>query len=159
MNDPTWTDIIQTVAIVAALIFTGLEMRARRHEQKFRNYLDAISGFVSLAMLMVENQELHALYESSDRDIKKTYDQLSPNEKARVNYCDTIIALCETVWVATQEGWLPKDEWLYWKRWIDQLKKSAEFRWTLDWVRGDYDDEFLNILRISHERVSVPSTE
>jgi hypothetical protein len=146
MNNPTWTDILQTVAVVAALLFTGWEMRARRREQRFRNYLDAISGFVNLATLMVEKKELHAIYEYSDRDIKKTYDQLSSDEKARVHYCDTIIALCETVWLAAQEGWLSKDEWSYWKLWTDQLNKSAEFRWTLDWVRGDYDEEFRKVL-------------
>jgi len=146
MNNPNWTDIIQTVAIVIAILFTGLEIRAKRQQEKFRNYLDAISGFMNLETLMIERKELHALYEYSDKDIKKTYEQLSPDEKARVHYCDTIIALCETVWVAEQNGWLEKDEWLYWKRWTDQLNKSAEFRWTLDWVRGDYDEDFLSDL-------------
>jgi hypothetical protein len=146
MNNPNWTDIIQTVAIVLAILFTGLEIRAKRQQEKRRNYLDAISGFMNLETLMIERKELQALYEYSDKDIKKTYEQLSLDEKARVHYCDTIIALCETVWVAEQAGWLEKDEWPYWKRWTNQLNKSAEFRWTLDWVRGDYDEDFLSDL-------------
>ena len=148
MNNPFWTDILQTVAVVAALLFTAWEIRARTREQKFRNYLDAISGSVDLAKLMVERQELHAIYDYSKTDITRNYNQLSPDEKARAHYCDTIIALCETVWLASQEGWLSKDEWPYWKRWTDQLSQSAIFRWTLNWVQDDYDEEFLSALRV-----------
>src|SRR6266508_1923020 len=105
MNATGWTDILQTVAVLAALLFTGWEFRARAREQKFRNYLDGISGFVNLAGMMVEKPELHALYCYSSDELTKTYEQLSPDQKARVHYCDTIIALCEPVWLAAQQKW------------------------------------------------------
>jgi len=141
-------DVIQTIGVVAALVFAAWEIRARVREQRFRNYLDSISGFVDLGKLMVENPDLHALYEYSTIDWeKKEYEELSPREKALVHYCDTIIALCETVWVAGIEGWVPKDEWPYWKRWTDQLNNSPAFRWTLNWVQDDYAEEFIADLR------------
>ena len=147
MNNLIWTDIAQTLAVLAALFFTGWEFRTRAREQKFRNYLDGISGFVSLAAIMVEKAELHGLYDYSSDDLAKTYEQLSPAQRARVHYCDTIIALCETVWLAANERWLPTDEWAYWKRWAHDLNGSPEFRWTLRWVEGEYDEAFIGELR------------
>ena len=143
MDTPSWTDILQTAAVVAALMFTGWEIRSRAREQKFRNYLDAISRSVDLAKLMVERAELHGIYDYSSEDVDKCYGDLSPEEKARVNYCDMLIALCETVWLAGEQGWLSKDEWPYWQKWAHQLNQSAEFRWTLQWVKDDYDAAFL----------------
>jgi len=147
MNQPNWTDILQTIGVITALLFTGWEMRARTREQRFRNYLDGIAGFVEFARLMVEKPQLHALYEYSAKELNKTYEQLTVEEKARVHYCDSIIALCETVWLATEEGWLPKDEWLYWKRWAVDLNGSREFRWTLKWVANEYDEQFLDQIK------------
>ena len=142
--------LVQTVGVIAALLFTGYEVCTRKREQRFRNYLDAISGSVDLAKLMVQNTDLHALYEYSSEESNKTYQDLTPAEKARVHYCDLIIALCETVWVADREGWLPDDEWLYWKTWTDQLRRSKDFRWTVRWVKDDYDKDFLTELGASN---------
>ncbi len=147
MNQANWTDILQSLGVIAALFFTGLEIRARTREQRFRNYLDGIAGFVQFARLMVEKPQLHALYQYSAKELNKTYEQLTVEEKARVHYCDSIIALCETVWLATEEGWLPKDEWLYWKRWAVDLNGSREFRWTLKWVANEYDEQFLDQMK------------
>jgi hypothetical protein len=158
VNDPTCTDILQTVAVVAALVFTGWEIRGRAHEQKFRNYLDGMSGFIDLARLMVEKPELHALYEYSSEDICKTYEELSPEQKSRVHYCDTIIALCEPVWVASEQRWIAKDEWPHWINWIHDLNGAPEFRWTLKWIEGEYDDEFVKALRAPADTISRPTT-
>lgn len=148
MDNVNWTDILQTGAILVALVFTGCEMRSRVRELKFRNYLDAISGHVDLAKLLVENPHLHAIYDYSPIDwTKKSYGDLSTDEKAQVHYCDQIIALCETVWVAEREKWLV-DEWGYWRSWTDQLNKSPAFRWTLGWVRKDYDPKYLSAIRL-----------
>jgi hypothetical protein len=149
MTQVSWTDIIQSVAVVAALVFTGIEFRNRAREQRFRNYLDAISGFTQLGVLMIERPELHSIYEYSDRDIQGTYAELTPEQKARVHYCDTIIALGETVWLAGQEGWVSKDEWPYWQRWLQELKQSPDFRWTVRWLDGnrEYDEDFLASLK------------
>jgi hypothetical protein len=138
----------QTLGVVAALLFTAYELHSRTREQKFRNYVDATSGALDLARLMVENKDLQALYTDSPDDSSKTYNDLTPDEKTRVLYCDLVIALCETVWVASKEGWLPKDEWQYWQVWVDWLKKSKDFRWTLRWDKNDYDPEFLKDLGV-----------
>ena len=147
MNAPTWTDIIQTIAVVGALLYTAFEVRSRRKELRFRNYLDAISGFVELAKLMVEKPELQALYAYSKDDITSDYQSLTPEQKARINYCDSIIALCETIWLADREKWLDGDEWPYWKKWLVELNQSAEFRWAVEWVKGDYAPDFINEIR------------
>lgn len=161
MNDPSWTDIIQTIAIIAALIFTAYEMRARTREQRFANYLTAIAGSVDLAKLMVEHRELHAVYEYSPTDWPVTeYQKLTPEQKSMVHYCDQTIALCETVWLAAREGWVSPDEWHYWKVWADQLNQSPAFRWTLQWVRTDYDPQFISEvqgLNPSPVRTSAPT--
>jgi hypothetical protein len=56
----------------AALLFTGWEVRARVREQRFRNYLDAISGFVNISHLMIEKPEFHSIYEYSQQELTKT---------------------------------------------------------------------------------------
>jgi hypothetical protein len=122
-------------------------MRARAREQKFRNYLDAISGFVNLASLIVETPSLQVIYKYSSNDLTKKYEDLSSDERAQVHYCDAMIALCETVWLASEKGWLSEDEWLYWKRWAHELNGSPVFRWTLNWVSNDYDATFLSALK------------
>ncbi len=151
MTDLKWTDVIQSVGVIAALLFTGWEMHKRTREQKFASYVAGMSGFVDLARLMVEKPELQSLYEYSPTDLTKTYEQLSPDERAKVHYCDTLIALCETVWLAGREGWLAQDEWPFWQRWAKDLNGSPYFRWTLAWVAGEYDGAFLAALRGNHE--------
>ncbi len=141
--------LAQTVGVISALLFAGYEFRNHRQEQRFRNYLDSIAHSVDVAKLMVENADLHALYEYTTEELTKSYGELYPAEKARVHYCDLIIALCETVWLAGREGWLSKDEWPYWKTWVDQLQGSKDFRWTVRWVRDDYDPDFLAELGLS----------
>jgi hypothetical protein len=162
MADLTWaqivqngSDVVQSIGVIAALLFTGWEMRTRAREQKYRNYLDAVSGFVNLASLMVERPSLQAIYEYSPNDLAKTYEQLSPEERAQVNYCDAMIALCETVWVASEKGWLAEDEWLYWRSWAHELNGSPVFRWTLAWVRTDYDEGFVDELKAPAPNTSV----
>jgi hypothetical protein len=65
----------------------------------------------------------------------------------RGSILSTIIARCETIWFASEEGWIPKDEWRYWKTWVRQLGGSPDFRWTVDWVAGDYSEEFIALVR------------
>ena len=154
MIDIKWSDVIQSVGVIAALLFTGWEMHKRTREQRFQNYLTGMGGFFELARLMVEKPELHSLYEYSAADLTKTYEQLSPDERAKVHYCDTVIALCETVWLAGHEGWLAEDEWPFWKEWAKDLSGSPYFRWTVKWVEGEYDATFLAALRAHQEKVS-----
>ena len=137
-----WTNIAQSIAVLGALIIAVIEVRKSVREQRFRNYLDSMSGFLYLSKLMVENKNLHGLYDYSTKDLTKSYNQLSGAEKTRIHYCDTLIALCETVWVASKEGWISEGEWAYWKRWIHDLNNSREFRWTVKWVQGEYDEDF-----------------
>ena len=65
---------------MAALVFTALEVRSRKKEQQFSNYLAGIGGFIDDTRLLVENKD---------------------------------------------------------------LQRSSEFRWTLQWVTGDYTPEFI----------------
>ena len=77
------------------------------------------------------------------------YEEMSQDDKTLIHYCDTIIAVCETVWRACQEKWLHKDEWQYWRRWVQDISASPHFRWTLKWVaqtERQYDERFLKDL-------------
>lgn len=142
------TDIIQTVAVVLALLFTGLEMRSRVLELRFSNYLNAMSGFVDLGRLMVEQPVLHSIYDYSTKGyIGRAYAELTADQRCCVHYCDALIALCETVWVASEEHWISGNEWTYWKDWVAQLHHSECFVWTVDWVAADYDPKFIQAIR------------
>jgi len=145
-----WTmilSLIQSIGVITALFFTAYEIRRRRKEQQFRNYLDGISGFVDDTKLLIENTKLQGLYNYTTENITQVYEDLTDAQRARVHYCDSIIARCETVWLASEKGWVAKDEWRYWRTWIQQLGGSAEFRWTVDWVVDDYDEEFMKQVR------------
>ena len=139
----------QTVGVLAALVFTGYELRRRTREQRFRNYLDHMEVFFDATKLLVENKELHSLYNYSITNIPaSSYDELTPDQKSRVHYCDIVIGICETVWVADRERWIAKTEWPYVRDWIRQLGQSPDFRWTVDWVKEDYSAEFLDEVRL-----------
>jgi len=147
MDEIRWTDVLQSIGVIAALGFTGWEMRQRSREQKFQNYFASISAFVELARMMVEKPELQGLYTYSAVDLTKPYEEMSSDERSMVHYCDTVLALCETVWLATREKWLANDEWPFWQRWTRDLNRSPYFRWTLAWVDGEYDPAFLATLQ------------
>jgi len=135
---------VQTVGVLAALTFTGYQLYRRNREQRFRNYLDHMVSFFDATKLLVENKDLHPLYDYSWVDIKaKSYERLTADQKARVHYCDILIGLFETVWVADRERWLAKTEWPYIKAWIRQLAESPDFRWTVEWVTDDYSEDFM----------------
>jgi len=138
---------VQTVGVLVALAITSYEIRARRREQHFRNYLDGIVGFIDDTKLLVENKELHALYNYSPVEITAAYPELSDEQRSRVHYCDSIIARCETAWIAAKEAWVPRDEWRYWKTWVHQLGGSPDFRWTVNWVADDYSEEFISVVQ------------
>jgi len=146
MTGATAVDLIQTVGVIAALAFTGYEVYSRKAEQQFRNYLDGISGFRDLTRMIVEREELQCLYDYTATDYCDPYKNLSDKKKTLVNFCDLIICLCESIWVAREKGWLPDDEWGYWDRWIRQLTRSQDFRWAVRWNEGDYDESFMNYL-------------
>jgi hypothetical protein len=151
-----WADTIQAVGVIAALLFTGYEFRARAKEQRFKNYLDAMASFAETQVLMVQTPVLHALYEANAQDITAEYSELSPEQKIRVHYCDTLLGLFETVWVAHKKGWIDGDEWPYWERWLVHLHKSPEFRWTLSWVKTEYDHEFVQHILVSAQPIIPP---
>jgi hypothetical protein len=140
---------VQSIGVIAALAFAGYELYQRNREQKFRNYLDYMGVFFDATKLLVENKDLHPLYSYSLADLPAaSYDELSPEQRSRVHYCDVVIGLCETVWVANQEGWLDKTEWPYTQMWLLQLGQSPDFRWTVDWVTGDYSEDFMREVRL-----------
>lgn len=132
---------------MAALIFTAIEFRGKRKEQHFRNYLDGIKGFIDDSRFFLENSDLHALYTYSPDEITATYEELSEVQRRRALFCDIIIARCETIWVAADEGWVAKDEWKYWQTWLRELAGSSEFRWAVNWLADDYDSAFIDLLR------------
>ena len=140
--------ILQTVGVIGALVFAGWGFFARARELRFQNYLKAMSGFVDLQKMLIENPKLHSLYEYSEKDLgKEAYEEMDEKERTLIHYCDTIIALCETVWRACKEKWLHKDEWQYWRQWVRDIGASPHFRWTLNWVartERQYDARFLN---------------
>ena len=142
MTPSDWFGLVQAIGVIAALIFTGVQMRSQRREIQFRNYLDAISGFVDLARLMVEKSELHPLYDHSTTENGR-YKSLTSEQKARVHYCDAVIALGETLWYANQQKWLPPDEWKYWRDWLIDLNQSPDFKFALEWNFEDYDEHFI----------------
>jgi hypothetical protein len=156
MSDPAWTDVLQTLAVVGALIFTGWQIRAGVHEQKLQTYFYATSGSRNLSALMVENPELHAIYEYSQRNLTKKYKEMSAEDKARIHYCDALIALFETVWVASQEEGAFEDEWEYWRRWAHGLNGSPYFRWMLEEAKRheEYDKIFLNDISVSAKQLA-----
>ena len=139
--------ILQTVGVIGALVFAGWGFFARARELRFQNYLGAMSGFVDLQKMLIENPKLHSLYEYSEKDLEKeAYDEMDEKERTLIHYCDTIIARCETVWRACKENWLHKDEWRYWRHWVQGISASPHFRWTLKWVartERQYDERFL----------------
>jgi hypothetical protein len=151
-----WAGAVQAVGVIAALLFTGYEFRARAKEQRFRNYLDAMAGFAETQVLMVQTPVLQALYEANAEDITAEYSELSPEQKTRVHYCDTLLGLSETVWVAHKKGWVDGDEWPYWERWLVHLHKSPEFRWTLSWVKTEYDHEFVLKIQDAASQPIIP---
>ena len=66
---------VQTVGVLAALTFTGYQLYRRNREQRFRNYLDHMVTFFDATKLLVENKDLHPLYDYSRVDIKaKSYE-------------------------------------------------------------------------------------
>jgi hypothetical protein len=155
----SWTEIFQGMAVIialAALLYSAWQNKRRAEQQKFQNYLHGMSEYLDLAKIMIERPELHSIYDYSSQDLDRSYHCLSSEEKARVYYCNTIIALFETVWVANKKGWLSKDEWPYWLAWARQLNQSAEFRWTLEWVKGDYDGDFLQEIENSQVTIKEP---
>jgi hypothetical protein len=164
MTDINWTtvaNVIQSVGVIGALFFTCLEMRKRTREQRFERYAAGLSGFIDLARLMVERPELHDLYVESNKDLDPTYtyEMMTSEERAKVLYSDTIIALCETVWLAGREGHLEKDEWLFWQRWARELSGSRYFRWTVNAAEHEeeYDLDFLAELK-REERTTTAAT-
>jgi hypothetical protein len=151
---------VQTIGVLAALTFTGYELYRRNREQRFRNYLDHMVIFFDATKLLVENKDLHPLYDYSWVDIDAvSYEQLAPDQKARVHYCDVLIGLCETVWVANKEGWLDNTEWPYIKEWIRQLAQSPDFRWTVNWVTDDYSHDFMTEVRVQVSDAIKGATE
>ncbi len=143
MSDFSWLDLAQTGVLFGGLLFTAWEFRVRAREQQFRNYLDGIAGFLDISKLMVEMSELHDLYEYSPRKLTRSYEDMSPEERSQVHYCDMVIALCESVWIASKRKWVSRDEWSYWNRWIKDLCGSPYFRWTVEWVEDEYDPQFI----------------
>jgi hypothetical protein len=150
------SDWIQAAGVMAALVFTALEVRSRKKEQQFSNYLAGIGGFIDDTRLLVENKNLQGLYDYSREDLRETYHELSEVQRTRVHYCDLILARCETVWVAAREGWIPEREWIYWRSWLAQLGGSPEFRWTLQWVTGDYTPEFIDEVKLEVAQAQKP---
>ena len=47
--------------------------------------------------MMTEMPELHDLCPQSKEVLEKPYEQMDEGERTRIHYCDSIIALCETV--------------------------------------------------------------
>jgi hypothetical protein len=143
------------VALVT-LVFNAMQNRKRAKQLKFQNYLHAMSQFLDLSKMMVERPELHAIYDYSDQDLTKPYKAFSPEEKSRIFYCDALLSVLETVWLAGEEGWLSKDEWPYWLNWARQLYQSADFRWNLQWNWDDYDNTFLHLVANDMPDISRP---
>jgi hypothetical protein len=106
-----------------------------------------MSGFSETQILMIQMPVLQALYDADPVDIVADYSGLTPDQRARVHYCDTLLGLCETVWVGHRKGRLDVKEWPQWGRWLVTLHRAPEFRWTLAWVEGAYEPEFIRAIR------------
>ena len=145
-NSTLILNLVQSVGVICALLFTAYQIHLHTRERRFQNYLGASLRGLDLAKMLVENKSLRVLYEYSSDKLEKKYEDLTDDEKALVYYCDLIIFLCETVWVAHYERWVDADEWSYWKKWTDDLMHSRYFRWTVNWVRDDYEPEFIAAL-------------
>ena len=154
MSTAEWADTIQAAGVIAALLFAGYELHIHTREQRYKNYLDAMAGFAAAQVLMIQTPALHALYEANAKDITAEYAELSLEQKTRVHYCDTLLGLCETVWMAHRKGWIDKSEWPDWERWLMHLHQSPEFRWTLAWVASQYDEDFVRQIREAAARFS-----
>jgi hypothetical protein len=149
-------DIVQSIAVIGALSISAYETWARRREQRFHTYqvLSAEGG--DLEKMLVVNPQLHALYDYSDKDIELDYDELPEADKACVMYCTCILSLCERVWVATREKQVATIEWPYWAAWLAQLWQSKHFRWTIEWVKDNFDREFMDEVQATRSKKTRP---
>jgi hypothetical protein len=134
---------VQSVCLIGALSFTAIKMWRYGKQDKFDHYMRFMSIFLESTRLIVERPELQKLYDYSEK-----YRSLSSEQQARVHYCDLLIGLGEMVWLASRKRILAKDEWAYWRSWLNELfQKSPDFEFALDWCRDQYAREFIDELR------------
>ena len=140
-------DLAQTIALIAALWFPYKEMKVRRQERTMENYLGANAAYAEAARVMIENPELHGLYDGDPE-----YRKFSDKRKPRALYCDWAISICETVWSEDRDGLIPKGEWKSWLGWLVWFHDvSEDFRTAWKWVGGpqatewgpEYDPKFI----------------
>ena len=149
----------ETIAVIFAALFTMYEVRRWIHDSRFRNYFDAIAGFVSINQIMLEKAELHRLYDGSPEDLTKGYGDMSREERNLIHYCDMLIALCEAVWRGSRRKLMYENEWEYWGHWIRELHKSPYWRKALEWDEDQYDKDFIRAVRSLSESVTSSQGE
>jgi len=127
LND--WMQVIGIFAVVASLIFVGLQMRQEQEIAKATLYQMRSDSARELGMVVLENPELR---EVLFRTMTNGAQGLSPNDMMLIDFnCQTIFGHFENSHHLFQLGFLSAEQWTTDRKQIAQLlSELCKLSWT-----------------------------
>ncbi len=126
------------IALVAALVIFGLQMRDDRKSRGYSAFLQAALQDVELERTMMHDKDLREIY---DQDID--YLTLKEPARKRRHFYYMMLIVGEIVYLSHKKGWMDKEEWGGWDIYMKYMVSSgSDFKDTWKDSKSFYSEDF-----------------
>ncbi|MEM1540731.1 MAG: hypothetical protein QXJ07_05050 [Candidatus Bathyarchaeia archaeon] len=133
--------VVADLGIVISVIVLIYQIALERRELKYNTYDRLMSDFTTISLYIIDHPRFKDMYVGKAEP--KNWKKYSEEQKSLYYYFDSLLALFERVWIACKEmKIISKEDWKYWRRWLQELSENQIFKDTFWDNRELYDDSF-----------------
>jgi hypothetical protein len=140
------------------LVLFRRQLRASEKSKQDRQYLRAQTDFTDSLRLLISSGTHSGVYDSLCNDANSDFvnwRRYSPADKVTYSYFELLYEMFERVFVMWKEGWIPEQEWHYWKPWIADVIRHPLLQDVFRDNRGMFDARFETFMEEQFQNIKM----
>ena len=154
--------IAQTVVFTITLFILNRQVAAQVSAVRWNVYSKCSEDYSALIRMLVEKGDLQTIYDDLDNLVpdQSNWSKYSKRQRTLYNYMELNYELFDRVFHLKTMGWIDKEMWGYWEKWLTLLSVHPIFKDVAEDCQGMFQKEFEKYVaeKIANTNKKAPSS-